>query len=224
MDRGLGRRGRGTLGLPRSRGDGPATANAAPCGAAAPPLTRGWTLKQPAPPMPTPGSPAHAGMDPGTRCCTGKSDGLPRSRGDGPIDDFVFSDVTVAPPLTRGWTHGRRRIVCDGRGSPAHAGMDPPHGLVLGDLVRLPRSRGDGPHKPAAVDLCRRAPPDGPGGRPTAKPPPTAPPLTRGWTRRCRLGRGRGCGSPAHAGMDPILAALRAGEKRLPRSRGDGPR
>ncbi|MFM2406366.1 MAG: hypothetical protein RL223_4246 [Pseudomonadota bacterium] len=73
-------------------------------------------------------------------------------------------------------------------------------------MRRLPRSRGDGPDSP-----------------PSWPAPPTAAPLTRGWTpgQVARGGGRQGC--PAHAGMDPACIAPRMPLGGLPRSRGDGP-
>ena len=72
------------LGLPRTRGDGPARRRRPPLVWAAPPHTRGWT---PAPRVTVPyrrGSPAHAGMDPIHRLEADRRQRLPRTRGDGP--------------------------------------------------------------------------------------------------------------------------------------------
>ena len=167
--------------LPRSRGDGPVRAGVT--GASRLPRSRGdgpWRQY----------SGAH---------------GLPRSRGDGPVANAVDPDnARKAPPPARGWTRGLAHLAQE-RGSPARAGMDPT-GRRRRTLTRgLPRSRGDGPSRRAAL-LGR----------------PRAPPLARGWTRRrprhgraYRLPRSRGDGPPA----EPSWRLCRW----LPRSRGDGP-
>ncbi len=192
--------------LPRSRGDGPSLASSGIRPTMAPPLTRGWT-RAGVPGKPRNfGSPAHAGMDPPCSARSRLAGRLPRSRGDGPRETGGHCGADLAPPLTRGWTRGlcaRRRL---GRGSPAHAGMDPPPDRAPGHPRRLPRSRGDGPQW-ATVNQT---------GLP-------APPLTRGWTRRRPCSLQARSGSPAHAGMDPSQAVQFASSIRLPRSRGDGP-
>ena len=73
--------------------------------------------------------------------------------------------------------------------------------------VRLPRTRGDGPKMVFARLNIQMAPPH-----------------TRGWTPRTDPPARDGCGSPAHAGMDPTRAPGRSSGRRLPRTRGDGPR
>ena len=50
-----------------------------------------------------------------------------------------------------------------------------------------------------------------------------APPHTRGWTRASDRDGGRGCGSPAHAGMDLVMSWPAVALSGLPRTRGDGP-
>ena len=50
--------------LPRTRGDGPPWAAGQPSRTAASPHTRGWTWNLGPPRAPSPGFPAHAGMDP----------------------------------------------------------------------------------------------------------------------------------------------------------------
>ena len=113
--------------------------------------------------------------------------------------------IRVAP-LTRGWTQhpGARRL--PGPGCPAHAGMDPACSRVMLPLVRLPRSRGDGP-----VSLAKPTP-----GTLVA-------PLTRGWTQARGPSDSEWIGCPAHAGMDPAHRRLACQGTWLPRSRGDGP-
>ena len=84
--------------------------------------------------------------------------------------------------------------------------MDRRAAACVGESVRLPRSRGDGPPHPRVLI-----------------PRPRAAPLTRGWTvsRIAPLARVLGC--PAHAGMDPSTGRCRRCNPWLPRSRGDGP-
>ena len=85
--------------------------------------------------------------------------------------------------------------------------MDPLHSSSPSTPVRLPRTRGDGPGE--IVKALRDV---------------KASPHTRGWTRvdgECRPARR---GFPAHAGMDPTSTSRSGSRRRLPRTRGDGPR
>ena len=132
---------------------------------------------------------------------------LPRTRGDGPQSPPTIRPQRAAPPHTRGWTLIGKFKADDGRGSPAHAGMDPTLALSSSTVNRLPRTRGDGP-----------VPPRGDVGV------VGAPPHTRGWTRQFGDAGRNAAGSPAHAGMDPARAAWCGLIARLPRTRGDGPR
>ncbi len=152
--------------LPRSRGDGPSSTCRDRKDFWAPPLTRGWTRADRVPSLRDQGSPAHAGMDPPTISPQRLPRWLPRSRGDGPWMRASRTAFAPAPPLTRGWTHMADVAPQTTAGSPAHAGMDPRKIRPSTWYMRLPRSRGDGPR------LYR-----GELGV------PTAPPLTRGWTR-----------------------------------------
>ena len=174
--------------------------------AEAPPLTRGWTSSRPTSSTPVSGSPAHAGMDPARSNPFTSLARLPRSRGDGPNVVPKPSARGVAPPLTRGWTQQRVSRGPSIRGSPAHAGMDPAVLRLRSTRPRLPRSRGDGPKCNSRA--WRRA---------------AAPPLTRGWTPFIFSAAVRICGSPAHAGMDPVSNRSTSSATGLPRSRGDGP-
>ncbi len=80
--------------------------------------------------------------------------GLPRTRGDGPLALASNNMASAAPPHTRGWTRGAADIVDGDRGSPAHAGMDPTTGSTSRRSPRLPRTRGDGPIDPE-TSRCR---------------------------------------------------------------------
>ncbi len=193
--------------LPRTRGDGPPRHVAIARRGRAPPHTRGWTLDPADDDRDQVGSPAHAGMDPRFLARRRSRTGLPRTRGDGPGAPSNFPGSVTAPPHTRGWTRLDRRTSHSGRGSPAHAGMDPSAGSRPAPGARLPRTRGDGPYTvqgPVAADL--------------------APPHTRGWTHHTGVHRCGRSGSPAHAGMDPWRSSSVRRFTRLPRTRGDGPR
>ena len=172
----------------------------------APPHARGWTLPGAGAGAAGRGSPARAGMDPRRRHRRALPPGLPRTRGDGPVEVGIPSASGAAPPHARGWTvlplYGGR----GDPGSPARAGMDPRRPIGASSPCRLPRTRGDGPAHPARAASCR-----------------SAPPHARGWTRR-RFGRSeRIGGSPARAGMDRLESRALLAEVGLPRTRGDGP-
>ena len=85
--------------------------------------------------------------------------------------------------------------------------MDPGGGKARSMMIRLPRTRGDGPH------------PQGRGHRQRE-----ASPHTRGWTRHGPTRDHSLSGFPAHAGMDPPTSPSPSGTSWLPRTRGDGPR
>ncbi len=213
--------------LPRTRGDGPDQQGASRHQDGAPPHPRGWTPGACGGSTRGAGSPAPAGMDPRSRRQSGIWTGLPRTRGDGPDAGVPRHHPGQAPPHPRGWTlrpqrdrrdHGGapphprgwtprgRHAAGSARGSPAPAGMDPPGDLLMSPLLRLPRTRGDGPYAASSGKKFRMAPPH-----------------PRGWTP-CLLLRGRGRkGSPAPAGMDPNPSTPPPSRPRLPRTRGDGP-
>ena len=192
--------------LPRSRGDGPIAGETRRQSCRAPPHTRGWTGNRRREARRRTGSPAHAGMDLALDVWCRVAVRLPRTRGDGPVHPHRARIPLPAPPHTRGWTALARGGDIEALGSPAHAGMDPrvhPRGRGRGGL---PRTRGDGPMP-----------------RPRTCSGGEAPPHTRGWTPVVDLGPVHDCGSPAHAGMDPMRASRSRGGSRLPRTRGDGP-
>ena len=110
--------------FPRTRGDGPLSRLGKGHEFRFPPHTRGWTFRPVEKLSDLDVSPAHAGMDRRisthglTRLC------FPRTRGDGPVEDWVNELIVPFPPHTRGWTRStlrRRRTIPV---SPAHAGMD----------------------------------------------------------------------------------------------------
>ena len=146
MDLRTGRTESSLSGLPRTRGDGPAVTGALSAAGLAPPHPRGWTPTGGASIWQTSGSPAPAGMDPeGVSEALGRQR-LPRTRGDGPPAMLAAAPAAGAPPHPRGWTSAPSG--CDWRsdGSPAPAGMDPKPWRHSHRIVRLPRTRGDGPH------------------------------------------------------------------------------
>ena len=194
-------------GLPRTRGDGPATGTPPDAASAASPHTRGWTNPFAYMAQADLGFPAHAGMDHPGDDQHEPDRGLPRTRGDGPVGRDLGRGPGEASPHTRGWTRRIAQHHLLALGFPAHAGMDPadPSGNVK--LARLPRTRGDGPDAYASDSAWDEASPH-----------------TRGWTRPRGVARVRPDGFPAHAGMDPLPAGRALSASGLPRTRGDGPR
>ncbi len=171
------------------------------------PHTRGWTAERGVAGGAGHGCPAHAGMDPTLQHCCRSATRLPRTRGDGPAAmDEQYRGSGVAPH-TRGWTVLSRNTNAGSVGCPAHAGMDPTRAPRRRPEGRLPRTRGDGP-RPRGL---------------TSRPARVAP-HTRGWTDYLATQVLPRLGCPAHAGMDRAQAARAATRRRLPRTRGDGPR
>ncbi len=145
-------------------------------------------------------------MDPPTEDQRIRGSGLPRGRGDGPVDTSIHGGTRTAPPRSRGWTVRTRRDSSTCSGSPAVAGMDPTVITTSPASSGLPRGRGDGPVW--LTEESVRA---------------EAPPRSRGWTSRRPQPCTRSGGSPAVAGMDPTTAGHPTPRSWLPRGRGDGP-
>ena len=206
MDPGRCAAGRPGAGLPRTRGDGPKRRLTGSGLRSASPHTRGWTLRFGRRSRLFGGFPAHAGMDPSTRCPTRPVRRLPRTRGDGPGEGTMEWTERPASPHTRGWTHRRQHLQAVRLGFPAHAGMDPVWQLTRGQSRRLPRTRGDGPHLRGRWRLIWEASPH-----------------TRGWTQLGAQLVALDRGFPAHAGMDPTDVHYVYDRGGLPRTRGDGP-
>ena len=192
--------------LPRPRGDRPYSTRAHNVRASAPPPTRGSTFPKPTERHGYHGSPAHAGIDlerlAGERC----KRGLPRPRGDRPVAAVQTVAQIVAPPPTRGSTPAPSDCTMQWKGSPAHAGIDLPSVCSRSSRQRLPRPRGDRPCSSAISCAARMAPPP-----------------TRGSTPFSACPQCMRFGSPAHAGIDPTLAAVTTPSAGLPRPRGDRP-
>ncbi len=193
-------------GLPRTRGDRPFGGPSVDLQRVAPPHTRGSTVSISRGEPPELGSPAHAGIDPGSTRLFGRALRLPRTRGDRPARTSAALPVKMAPPHTRGSTITGPTLVEVAYGSPAHAGIDPV--VICGLFSRrwLPRTRGDRP-APLRCHL-------------TCVP---APPHTRGSTQRAARHPEVRCGSPAHAGIDPTQRGQTRPIAWLPRTRGDRP-
>ena len=145
-------------------------------------------------------------MVPRCKSCAAAIQGFPRPRGDGPLQGRALGVGVWVPPPTRGWSPSRPALSNRYPGSPAHAGMVLRHMKEVLDRMWFPRPRGDGP---VPVTIKTRV---------AGVPPPT-----RGWSRFVGRNAQLQLGSPAHAGMDPLLSSLRTGSIRFPRPRGDGP-
>ena len=145
--------------FPRARGDGPAVLSQSSMMESLPPRSRGWTLEQVDGRIPTPASPALAGMDPGLRTAPGSPPRFPRARGDGPHPGPAPLQPRSLPPRSRGWT--RRNVIRHPRtnASPALAGMDPQGRRRPLSVVRFPRARG-------GWTQARQRPRQGPGASP----------------------------------------------------------
>ena len=240
--------GRSASRLPRTRGDGPRGITLRRTPAMASPHTRGWTVQDRRRAPRDPGFPAHAGMDPGSWSGASTSAGLPRTRGDGPVELVKSGANNRASPHTRGWTREPDRRADALAGFPAHAGMDPGAAGSGHRRRRLPRTRGDGPpftnraaverraaghgfpahagmdprHESelAMKDGLPRTRGDGPYYEIKRQAAVLASPHTRGWTPVARRLPDRAEGFPAHAGMDPLRPAACSDGGRLHR---DGP-
>ncbi len=132
----------------------------------------------------------------------------------------------LAPPLTRGSTPLVAAIHRLGKGSPAHAGIDPTKPARSSFRRRLPRSRGDRPETVSITCPGQEVPLLTRGStqplRHGPRPHP-GPPLTRGSTPLVDRLAVVLAGSPAHAGIDPSTCPPGSRAPWLPRSRGDRP-
>ncbi len=113
------------LWFPRARGDAPRDRLRRGWCRRVPPRTRGCTREGPPRPVPTSGSPAHAGMHPMRTAPSRSCWRFPRARGDAPCAGCSSQLPREVPPRTRGCTPRVRYLVARVRGSPAHAGMHP---------------------------------------------------------------------------------------------------
>ncbi len=131
---------------------------------------------------------------------------FPRPRGDGPASRVLYRYRHQVPPPTRGWPASLLIFFAARRGSPAHAGMAPLRPPRHQRRRRFPRPRGDGPHIVGGFIDFRGVPPP-----------------TRGWPPRQKHVRPQLDGSPAHAGMAPLMRPQNPALVGFPRPRGDGP-
>ena len=192
--------------VPRTRGDGPEVVHRGPLHDEGSPHTRGWTPALRRRRGGGRGFPAHAGMDPLWVVNVENPSGVPRTRGDGPINVSGASLLDAGSPHTRGWTASTLIRTPSGWGFPAHAGMDPSSSCAGTGRRRVPRTRGDGPGAQRSTRCTR-----------------SGSPHTRGWTDFPLFVRQPAAGFPAHAGMDPDHRAAARHRPWVPRTRGDGP-
>ena len=194
------------LGIPRTRGDGPARVGPLYVRVVDSPHPRGWTRTNHACRRQASGFPAPAGMDPFPSSGEAGPARIPRTRGDGPAPASASRAGTADSPHPRGWTQTDLPRVAAGAGFPAPAGMDPGRSASSARSARIPRTRGDGP----------------PTFRPCAQSSEDSP-HPRGWTLvGVIVGVGQ-AGFPAPAGMDPSWATTTTSSPGIPRTRGDGP-
>ena len=196
----------GTARLPRTRGDRPNIIVAGGTGSGSPPHPRGSTSaaigSMPGPYV----SPAPAGIDPwvcGSWTCPRC---LPRTRGDRPRHAAIFYHKKTSPPHPRGSTSFMLAVLRHIAVSPAPAGIDRKQPGTPQRAERLPRTRGDRPIN-RAVTFMREM----------------SPPHPRGSTSIKQQASRAVDVSPAPAGIDPLQRCCGAGDRRLPRTRGDRP-
>ena len=194
------------LGIPRARGDGPATVYSTLRADVDSPRSRGWTVPRPGSLPRGAGFPALAGMDPRRAQVRHCRRGIPRARGDGPHGALSNARNFTDSPRSRGWTVVQRVLAEVVAGFPALAGMDRNPSAGAGVTSWIPRARGDGPLVSLRVpDLIQDSP------------------RSRGWTGDRLADRGHRTGFPALAGMDPVVVEDPQTLHGIPRARGDGP-
>ena len=113
------------------------------------PHPRGWTLVVVLSVDRDRGFPAPAGMDPPVPTSRRVDRWIPRTRGDGPVEDALPAGFYMDSPHPRGWTREGVARTEGGVGFPAPAGMD------RGPAAA--RRAGGGFPAPAGMD--RRRPP-----------------------------------------------------------------
>ena len=90
--------------VPRLRGDGPDTPSSTCSRESCSPPTRGWTVAAPGPGRDDGVFPAYAGMDRLRPERKAGGSGVPRLRGDGPLQEKLEKLKLECSPPTRGWT------------------------------------------------------------------------------------------------------------------------
>src|SRR5690606_21916694 len=90
-------------------------------------------------------SPAYAGIDPKISAPIGRTGRFPRIRGDRPASRAYHWALRLFPPHTRGSTPRAICDECQGRVSPAYAGIDRQWSAAAAWIACFPRIRGDRP-------------------------------------------------------------------------------
>ncbi len=191
---------------PRTRGDGPSGDALRPAPQSCSPHPRGWSHRRRRCARPAQLLPAPAGMVPTDPISARITYPAPRTRGDGPLEQFCGPFSGSCSPHPRGWSQGDRGVPEDGELLPAPAGMVPPSRTGWPPSGTAPRTRGDGPPIRKMVGSFARCSPH-----------------PRGWSRLGHPGpRGRLL-LPAPAGMVPGGEGTGLARRAAPRTRGDGP-
>ena len=151
-------------------------------------------------------SPAPAGIDLRRIGIKSPGAGLPRTRGDRPIDPTSLEDVMRSPPHPRGSTFCGEGGDLAAHVSPAPAGIDPCGSTRRLPRRSLPRTRGDRPWGQVVSFFIAESPPH-----------------PRGSTRYRGARLFLGHVSPAPAGIDPVGGLRCRFPDGLPRTRGDRP-
>ena len=131
--------------FPRTRGDGPVCIWTSHTKNPFPPHARGWTVLRRGFLLRPAVSPARAGMDPSPTTTGWSPSRFPRTRGDGPHLIWWLHGRATFPPHARGWTESTSGGSTTLTVSPARAGMDPSHSILMPAAMGFPRTRGDGP-------------------------------------------------------------------------------
>ena len=170
--------------MPRTRGDGPGVTLATVAATDFAPHTRGWSPGRRVQVRIALLCPAHAGMVPSPTQPKHARPSLPRTRGDGPLDQVFSPTNDPFAPHTRGWSRRHSSNIITRRLCPAHAGMVPTALCVVVLVTSLPRTRGDGPMGASYVSRYDAFAPH-----------------TRGWSQGGNTQGRQGWLCPAHAGM-----------------------
>ena len=192
--------------LPRARGDRPPYWRHPLVKAEASPCPRGSTRSSAGSRPDRGGFPVPAGIDPPSLAGVDGRRGLPRARGDRPLDLVHMGFRLEASPCPRGSTWPGSRHGLSGAGFPVPAGIDQVTRISPTTWRGLPRARGDRP-----LEILRPL-------RHVA-----ASPCPRGSTPRTGSTQEGEKGFPVPAGIDPPRQGEKPGNRGLPRARGDRP-
>ncbi len=196
----------GSVGRPRTRGDGPRLGSVSSQGTVSAPHPRGWSDTVEAVEDLYEVGPAPAGMVRRRSSTPDVNWSRPRTRGDGPRQVVAGGLGLGSAPHPRGWSsHGRRHWRSSWVG-PAPAGMVLDRWCRLGREQGRPRTRGDGP---SDSRFCRLI--------------VWSAPHPRGWSFPDLTTIAPRWVGPAPAGMVRVDIATDRLRRCRPRTRGDGP-